>query len=123
VVAGAHYDTVVGSPGADDNASGVSALIEIARAFRQESGLKRRLQLAAYDHEETGFPGSDAHGEELRAENAQVVGMMSLEMMGYTSTGQTFVRGVRLNRTQGDFLAIVADAGSARLLQAFDDER
>src|SRR5262249_37404206 len=53
VVVGAHYDTVAGSPGADDNASGIAGLLELGSALRarlaQNQALTARLQLAAYD--------------------------------------------------------------------------
>jgi Zn-dependent M28 family amino/carboxypeptidase len=51
IVIGAHYDGVPGSPGADDNASGVAVLIELARHFHANPG-KRSIQLIAFDLEE-----------------------------------------------------------------------
>lgn len=54
---GAHYDSVPGSPGADDNATGVAVLLELARAFAGQPG-KSPLRLVAFDLEELGFVGS-----------------------------------------------------------------
>ena len=54
VLAGAHYDTVAGSPGANDNASGVAALIEIARLLRGANP-QRTLKLVAFVNEEAPF--------------------------------------------------------------------
>jgi hypothetical protein len=88
VIVGAHYDSVTRSPGADDNASGVAALLELARLLgppdEKAGHWHARLQLAAYDLEEYGLLGSAAHCEELQNAGHAVRGMMSLEMLGYT---------------------------------------
>ena len=89
LVVGAHYDTAGPLPGADDNASGVAGLIELARLLgRQPPPL--RVELVAFSLEEppyfgtTGM-GSSVHAESLRKENVQVRAMLSLEMIGYFS--------------------------------------
>ncbi|MGI5148037.1 M20/M25/M40 family metallo-hydrolase [Plantactinospora sp. CA-294935] len=64
VLIGAHLDTVPGSPGADDNASGVACLLELARIL-PELGLARHVRLAVFDEEETGLHGSRALAGEL----------------------------------------------------------
>jgi len=89
VVVGAHYDTVPGSPGADDNASGIAALIEIARSLRNMS-LSRTVCLVAFTNEEEPFSHSDLMGSVVYARHARdnneaVVGMLSLESLGYYS--------------------------------------
>jgi Zn-dependent M28 family amino/carboxypeptidase len=88
VIIGAHYDSVPGSPGADDNASAVAALLELARwiAPRLASAgpARARLQLAAYDLEESGLVGSYMHSQDLRRAGTVVRGMISLEMLAYT---------------------------------------
>ena len=89
VVVGAHYDTVVGSPGADDNASGIAGLIEIARLLRHKS-LSRTVHLVAFTNEEQPFTHSDLMGSVVYARRARrndevVVGMLSLESLGYYS--------------------------------------
>jgi len=126
-VVGAHYDSVPTSPGADDNASGVAAMLEIARAYKPykkpahmsfERGA-HHVQFVAYDREEEGLLGSTAHCARLRGA-AEVIGMMSLEMLGYTSPEQKQVNGIDVRRTVGDFLAIVSNPRSASLLQLFD---
>ncbi|MFF3323441.1 M28 family peptidase [Streptomyces sp. NPDC002889] len=85
VVVGAHLDTVDGSPGADDNASGVAALLEIARLL---GGLPRppAVTLMFFDMEELGFIGSRAAARELRR-TRQVAGMICLESVGCFLTG------------------------------------
>jgi Zn-dependent M28 family amino/carboxypeptidase len=88
VIIGAHYDSVAGSPGADDNASAVAALLELASAIGPSPALgnptSARLQLAAYDLEESGLLGSYRHSRELRQAGAAIHGMVSLEMLAYT---------------------------------------
>jgi hypothetical protein len=85
LIVGAHYDSVYASPGADDNASAVAALLEIARlcAGRQ---FPRTLRFVCFFNEE-GY-GSPIHGNRLyaahcRQQNDNIVGMISLEMLGY----------------------------------------
>jgi acetylornithine deacetylase/succinyl-diaminopimelate desuccinylase-like protein len=59
ILLAAHYDTVANSPGADDNASGVAVVLEVARLFSSHP-LPRTLQLAFFDQEELGLRGSMA---------------------------------------------------------------
>ena len=91
VVVGAHTDTVPGSIGADDNATGVVALLEIARAALEPApGPRRTLRLAFYTLEEVGLVGSRqdaaAYLPELHDAGGRVVAMLSLDMLGYYST-------------------------------------
>ncbi|MEU4269966.1 M28 family peptidase [Streptomyces sp. NPDC026092] len=80
VLVGAHLDTVVGSPGADDNASGVAALLEVARLL---GGLPRppRVRLACFDMEELGFVGAHVAARAAR-HGRRVSGMLCLEAVG-----------------------------------------
>jgi len=118
-VIGAHYDSVPGSPGADDNASAVAALLELAEEVKVPANCPYRIQFVAYDREEDGLLGSQAHCKRLKKEGADVRGMISLEMLGFTATAQTLVPGVNVESTRGDFLAIVANPESASLLDLF----
>jgi Zn-dependent M28 family amino/carboxypeptidase len=119
LVVGAHYDSVPGSPGADDNASGVAALLEVAREFTSVQA-KLRVQFVAYDREEEGLLGSISHAKALRAAKTDLYGMLSLEMLGFTSHTQGLVPGVKVARAEGDFLAVVANGRSGWLLNAFE---
>ncbi len=124
---GAHWDTVPGSPGADDNASGVAGLLELARTLRAPAGardLGRPVRFCLYGGEESPeqpFPGSTAHVTRLRD---VVAGAIVLEMIGYRSTAPGSQRmpadlhGLIDVPPAGDFIAVVADAGSARLAAA-----
>jgi Zn-dependent M28 family amino/carboxypeptidase len=88
VVVGAHYDSVPGTPGADDNASAVAALLELASWIRPHLGSSGsrfgQLELVAYDLEEYGFIGSFVHSREIQRTGIPVRGMISLEMLAYT---------------------------------------
>jgi Zn-dependent M28 family amino/carboxypeptidase len=87
VVIGAHYDTVPGTPGADDNASAVAGLLELARLHR-ESLKKRNLVFVAFVNEEppcfgSHNMGSMVYARYLRERKVSVDVMISLEMIGY----------------------------------------
>ncbi len=89
VVVGAHYDTVPGTPGADDNASAVAGMLELAR-LHQASVNKKHLIFVAFANEEPPCFGSDNMGSmvyarRLKDQNIGVDVMISLEMIGYFS--------------------------------------
>ena len=80
VVVGAHLDTVADSPGADDNASGVAAALELARRLSRPAS----VMIAIFDLEEVGFVGARALARRLAAERAASA-MLSLECVGFYS--------------------------------------
>ncbi len=87
LVVGAHYDTVTGTPGADDNASGIAGLLELARLLK-EGSFGMTVQLVAFTLEEppffrSGFMGSHVYARGLKEKKADVAGMICLEMIGY----------------------------------------
>jgi hypothetical protein len=89
IVIGAHYDTAGDQPGADDNASGVAGLLELARLLAA-SPPPLRIELAAYTLEEppsyaTERMGSVVHVRALASRGARVRLMISLEMIGVFS--------------------------------------
>jgi Zn-dependent M28 family amino/carboxypeptidase len=86
---GAHYDSVQGSPGANDNATGVAAMLALARAF---AGARPSctLRFAAFTNEEPPYfqsrhMGSRIYARECRAKGEQILLMLSLETIGYYS--------------------------------------
>ena len=116
IIVGAHYDTAGPLPGADDNASGVAGLIELARLLGQRQP-PLRVELVAFSLEEppyfrtTGM-GSSVHAESLRNQNVQVRAMISLEMIGYFSDApksQYFPIGVlsAFYPSKGNFIGVV----------------
>lgn len=89
IIIGAHYDAVEGSVGADDNASGVAGLIELARLL-EETTLCTPVELVAYTLEEPPFffsskMGSAVHARSLKEAGVSVRAMLALEMIGYFS--------------------------------------
>ena len=89
VVIGAHYDSVQGSPGANDNGTGVAALLELAHHFRTITP-SRTLRFVAFTNEEppiflTDYMGSKVYARRSRERNENIVAMLSLETIGYYS--------------------------------------
>lgn len=125
---GAHYDTIAGSPGADDNASGVAVMLEVAR---HSAGIRpaRSLEFVAFNLEEpqdsfgTYRVGSKRFAEAAQAEGRRYVGALVLEMVGYTDPepGAQQVPPLVFKRVPAEatFLAAVGDGRSKRLLRAF----
>ena len=125
VVVGAHYDTVDGSPGADDNASGVAALLELARRFR-DSKPARTLRFIAFVNEEPPFFQSEAMGSVQYAKLCQARGeaiaaMISIESIGYFSDrphSQSYPRPIGLlYPSSGDFMGFIGNPMSGRLVR------
>lgn len=113
ILFGAHYDSVPDTPGADDNASAVAALIAAARAI----GPRDDVGLVAFDGEECGFVGSRALVDRLGAHRPEQIHV--LEMVGFASKEPGSQRnplpGIPAP-TVGDFLAVVGTHGSRGLL-------
>ncbi len=117
LVVGAHYDTVRGSPGANDNASGVAALLEIARLFARTSPVTT-VRFVAFANEELPFfrtarQGSLVYARAARARGDNIKPMVSLETMGCYSDAPGSQRYPPLLRhfypNRGNFLALVSD--------------
>lgn len=128
IVLGAHYDSVYDCPGANDNGTGVAALLELARLLHQFES-SRTVRFVAFTNEEPPFFGTDDWGAlqyaalcNERKEN--VVAMLSLETMGYYSDApgsQTFPHDAfgLVYPKQGDFITFVSNMKSRRLLNRF----
>ena len=89
IVIGAHYDTARGAPGANDNGSGVAAILELARQFQGEK-TQRTIRFVLFVNEEppyfqTGDMGSLVYARELRRNHVQISAMLALETIGYYS--------------------------------------
>ena len=114
---GAHYDTVRGSPGADDNASGVAGLLELSRAFTAVTP-SVTVRFVAFTNEEPPFfftrqQGSVVHARAARARGERIALMISLEMLGYYDGTISLISHDRdfLDRVVG---AVVAPEGGGR---------
>ncbi|MGH7127787.1 MAG: M28 family peptidase [Planctomycetaceae bacterium] len=125
VCLGAHLDSTPESPGADDNASAVAALLEIARLLPAETadGPRWGLELVVFDLEECGMLGGAAHAAQMRQAGIELRGMVSLEMLGYcdpTPGSQALPRGLGgLYPDTGDFIGIVGNQNSQWLIDLF----
>jgi Zn-dependent M28 family amino/carboxypeptidase len=127
IVVGAHYDTAGPLPGADDNASGVAGLLELARLLTLRPP-PLRIELVAFALEEppafaTCQMGSAVHADSVARENARVRLMISLEMIGYFTDApgsQQFpAPGLSLLYPgAGNFIAIVGKLGQGRVVRA-----
>jgi Zn-dependent M28 family amino/carboxypeptidase len=122
LVIGAHYDTVPGSPGADDNASAVAGLLELARMMAK-SACRLNLVFAAFVNEESPAFGSDYMGSMqyarfLRKGKRNIRFMISLEMIGYFRKDRPQRYPLGLMRSfypkTADFIAVVGDFKSGR---------
>ncbi|MDJ0717362.1 MAG: M20/M25/M40 family metallo-hydrolase [Prochloraceae cyanobacterium] len=112
ILIGAHYDAVPGTPGADDNATGVAVLLELAREFVAKP-LKYPVQLVAFDMEEYGMVGSGEYASFLKEKKQPIRLMLSLEMLGYcdrSPNSQTYPTGLEyFYPDRGDFIALVGN--------------
>ena len=110
IVIGAHYDTAPGSPGADDNATGVAVLLELARDIAS-GPLKYPVQLVAFDMEEYGCLGSSHHAAKYKQQQESIRLMISLEMLGYCNhnpNSQSYPAGLKyFYPNSGNFIALI----------------
>ncbi len=125
VIVGAHYDTVFDCPGANDNASGVAALLALARAFSGKE-ISRSLRFVAFVNEEppffqSGMMGSMVYAKRCRERCEKIVAMLSLETIGYyseqpNSQHYPFPVGFFYPST-GNFIAFVGNISSRGLVR------
>jgi hypothetical protein len=124
VVVGAHYDSAMGAPGANDNGSGVAALLELARILR-DSKPARTLRFVAFVNEEPPFYRGDAMGSRqyarrCRERGENIVAMLSLETIGYYSErpgSQRYPFPLSFfYPSTGNFIAFVSNLSSRGLL-------
>src|SRR6058998_1683271 len=126
ILIGAHYDSVFGSPGANDNGSGVAALLALARRFANKQ-TTQTLRFVAFTNEEpfhfqTKLMGSWVYAERCRARGDRITGMISLETIGYFSNAKNSqaypVPGLgAIYPTSGNFIAFVGNVSSRTLVR------
>lgn len=124
VVLGAHYDTVPQCPGANDNGTGVAALLELSQRFARRPHA-RTLKFLAFVNEEPPFfqtpeMGSAVYANAAKARGDRIVAMLSLETMGYYSDvpgSQRYPLPLGgMYPDTGNFIGLVSNLWSARLL-------
>lgn len=125
VIVGAHYDSAMNTPGANDNASGVAALLALAERFYGRP-MDRTLRFVAFAAEEWPFfqtekMGSWVYARKCRQQGDRIVAMINLETIGYYTDAPASQRYPLLvgplYPSTGNFVAIVGDPGSAELLR------
>lgn len=125
---GAHWDSVADSPGADDNASGVAGVLEVARVLADRGRPARGVRLCLFGGEEgqrghPGFEGSIAHVSTM---DSPAAGSIVLEMIGYRDSAPGTQRlpepleGLVDAPDTGDFIAVVGNQGSADWVVALE---
>ena len=126
VIVGAHYDSVIGAVGANDNGSGVGAVLELARLFK-EAKPARTLRFVAFVDEEPPFYRGDEMGSRYYARRSKelgenIVAMFSLETIGYYSErpgSQHYPFPLNFfYPATGNFIAFVSNLSSRALLHA-----
>lgn len=124
VVIGAHYDSVLNCPGANDNGSAVAATLALARRFASRQ-TPRTLRFVLFANEEPPFfktdqMGSVVYAKSCRDKNENIVAMLSLETMGYYSDepkSQKYPFPLNLvYPSTGNFIGFVSNLSSRRLL-------
>jgi len=122
IILGAHIDAVAGTPGADDNASGVAVLLEAARVLSQAE-IQLPLFFCAFNLEELNMIGSTAFANKLKAAAKKITAMISLEMVGYTDPrpgSQKLPVGLsRFYPDRGDFIGLIGNWQSDAVLRKF----
>lgn len=114
LVVSAHYDSITeGNPAADDDASGMAGLFELARALKDHP-LPVTVRLVAFSYEEDGLVGSRAMAARDAAAGTDIVGAVSMDMIGFTKPDIDPLTGL-----PATYLAMVADPSSAPLARAF----
>ena len=125
LIVGAHYDTVVGTAGANDNTSGVAATLALARRFAHRKP-DRTLRFVAFVNEEKPYAhteqmGSRVYARRCRERGEQVVGMLSLETIGYYDDApgsQKYPPPLGLfYPSEGNFIGFIGNLASRRLVR------
>lgn len=125
IVVGAHYDSVVGTIGADDNATGAAGVLELAREL-QETKLRRTVRFVFFVNEEPPYfqteqMGSLSYARQLRRAGVPISAMISLEMLGYYSDlpdSQKYPSGLGMfYPDRGNFIGFVSNSASRGLLR------
>jgi Zn-dependent M28 family amino/carboxypeptidase len=125
-ILGAHFDTVSGSPGADDNASGVAVLLEAARLAREIAPPKPWVFIGFTTEEppsfHTPYMGSAVYARQARKDDHKILGMLCLESVGYfrhEPGSQTLPLPLKYMGypTTGNFIGLISDRRSKPLLR------
>lgn len=124
ILVGGHYDSALHSPGANDNGTGASATLELARIFARKS-TKRTIRFIAFVNEEPPFfqtenMGSLVYAKQIKQRKEKVIAMLSLETMGYfsdTEQSQKYPFPIGLfYPNKGNFISFIGNLNSGDLV-------
>lgn len=132
IIVDGHYDGVTNTPGADDNASAVAAMLEIARILAPYS-FRKSIRYIGFSFEEQGLIGSQAYVNSGIRPWEQVEGVLNMEMIGYYSEEPNSqelpfgfnllfpeaVQAINANENRGDFITVVGNQVSQPLIDAY----
>lgn len=107
IVLGAHYDTVYGAPGANDNATGVALVLAVARHLLTVDCRARDVIVVLFDEEEYGLLGSHAFAQYLQANVPNVVSVHTVDQMGWDGDDD---RAIELERGPDALVELYAEA-------------
>ena len=125
IIVGAHYDSAHGSPGANDNGTGIAGVLSLARAFSTESP-SRTIRFVAFTNEEPPFfwskkMGSYVYAKRCKEQKESIIAMLSLETIGYYSDEENSQHHFPLlgffYPSKGNFIAFVSNLSSRKLLR------
>jgi len=125
IIVGAHYDSVLGSPGANDNSSGIAGVLSLARAFSTKSP-SRTIRFVAFANEEPPFfwtkeMGSYVYAKRCKERKENIIAMLSLETIGYYSDEEKsqhyFPPLSFFYPSKGNFIGFVSNLSSRKLLR------
>jgi aminopeptidase YwaD len=123
LIIAAHYDTVPHCPGADDNGSGLGVMLEVAQSLAEMS-LNGNVRFIAFCLEEENLLGSLTYAAHLKQTHQMIRGAIVLECVGFTSLrdgSQQKPPGVPIAvPTTGDFLAVIGNTASSKLVAGFE---
>lgn len=123
LIIAAHYDTVQGSPGADDNASGLAVMLDVAQHLR-DVPLNGAVHFISFCLEEEDLLGSLAYAAHLKERKQEIRGAIVLECVGYARSeegSQQAPPGTPIGvPSVGDFLGIVGNTASTGLVSAIE---
>ena len=132
VIVSSHYDHIAGCAGADDNASGIAATLEIARLLANRTSL-HPLVIACWDEEEAGLIGSRAYADAAKASSTSISAVFSFDGIGFVSSepnSQTVPAGFEIlfpdqvaeleaRQFRGDYISLIADEASSGVAESF----
>lgn len=115
VIVCAHYDSVPGSPGADDNGSGTSAVLSIAKALSEYMNTAHfvyTVRFVTFSGEELGLYGSSSYAFNAYESNMSIVAVLNADMIGYTRSEKGKENAIIFDRNNSNWITNIAESVS-----------